>query len=102
MTIDLFGKMVNIDPHYGNNFIDANVLDRKGTAEDEAVDKILELAEDGKFTLLLAYSVKAEIEHPNTPLDVKRRDVVVRTRRKLFAFPWPTLLFLFTRSACLL
>jgi hypothetical protein len=69
MTIDLFGKMVNIDPHYGNNFIDAKVLDRKGTAEDEALDKILELAGDGKFTLLLAHSVKAEIERPNTPQD---------------------------------
>lgn len=65
--------MVNIDPRYGNNFIDANVLDRKGSAEDEAVDKILELAEKGEFALLLAYSVKAEIEHPNTPQNVKRR-----------------------------
>jgi predicted nucleic acid-binding protein len=73
MTIDPFGKTLNLDPRYGNNFIDANVLDRKGTPEDEAVDKILALAEDGKFTLLLAYSVKAEIEHPNTPQDVKRR-----------------------------
>jgi hypothetical protein len=62
-----------IDPHYCNNFIDAHVLDRTGTPEDELVEQILSLAMDGKFTLLLPYSVKAEIEHPNTPGEVKRR-----------------------------
>jgi hypothetical protein len=73
MTTMLFGKMVNIDPRFGNNFIDANVLDRKGTPEDKAVDAILRLAEDGEFTLLLPYSVQKELEHPNTPKEVKRR-----------------------------
>jgi hypothetical protein len=36
------------------------------------VDRILALAEEGEFTLLLPYSVQAEIAHPNTPLKVKR------------------------------
>jgi hypothetical protein len=62
-----------IDPHYGNNFIDANVLDRTGSREDATVHEILRLRDAGAFTLLLPYSVKAEIEHPNTPADVKRR-----------------------------
>lgn len=62
-----------LDPRYGNNFIDANVLDRTGGPEDAAVDEILRLRDESSFTLLLPYSVKAEIEHPNTPADVKRR-----------------------------
>jgi hypothetical protein len=62
-----------IDPRYGNNFIDANVLDRTGGPEDVAVDEILRLREEDAFTVLLPYSVKAEIAHPNTPAEVKRR-----------------------------
>ncbi len=73
MAIRLFGSTVNIHPNRGNNFIDANALDQTGGQEDAAVDRILALAADGKFTLLMPYSVKAEIEHPNTPVDVKRR-----------------------------
>ena len=81
----LFGKMVNIDPRFGNNFIDANVLDRKGTPEDKAVDAILRLAEDGESTLLLPYSVQKELEHPNTPKEVKRRaaDLIFSMRVQL-------------------
>lgn len=62
-----------IDPRYFNNFIDAHVLDRTGGSEDAVIDEILSLVEEGKFTLLLPHSVKAETEHPNTPDDVKRR-----------------------------
>lgn len=61
------------DPRYGNNLIDANVFDRTGGAEDEAVDEILRLHCAGAFTLLLPRSVKTEIEHPNTPYEVKRK-----------------------------
>jgi hypothetical protein len=59
----------------GNNFIDANFFDRTGSAEDTAVDQILKWREDveEEFSLWLPYSVKAEIEHPNTPMDVKRK-----------------------------
>lgn len=63
-----------LDPRIGNNFVDANVLDRTGP-EAAAVDAILELywREDHDFRLLLPYSVKEEIAHPNTPIEVKRR-----------------------------
>ena len=62
-----------IDPRYFNNLIDAHVLDRTVGPEDVVVDQILALVEEGKFTLLLPHSVKAEIEHRNTPADVKLR-----------------------------
>jgi predicted nucleic acid-binding protein len=62
-----------LDPRYGNNFIDANVLDRTGGPEDTAVDEILRLRDEGAFTVLLPHSVKAEIAHPNTPAEVKRK-----------------------------
>jgi hypothetical protein len=67
--------MFDIDPHYGNSFIDANFFDRTGSAEDAAVDQILKWAEDLEedLSLLLPYSVQAEIEHPNTPAEVKRK-----------------------------
>jgi hypothetical protein len=72
MSITLFGKEVNLHPTLGNNFIDANTLDRAGGPADAGLDKILGLAEGRVFTLLLPYSVQAEIEHPNTPPEVKR------------------------------
>jgi predicted nucleic acid-binding protein len=62
-----------VDPRYGNNFIDANVLDRTGGPEDAAVDSILRLRGESAFTLLLPHSVKAEIAHPKTPAEVKRK-----------------------------
>jgi hypothetical protein len=64
---------LNLDPRFGNNFIDANVLDRGSADYDDTVDRLLTLAEQGKMTLLLPYSVKAEIEHPHTPAEVKSR-----------------------------
>jgi hypothetical protein len=64
-----------IDPRYVNNLIDAHVLDRTGGPQDTAVDLILELAAAGAMTVLLPHSVKTEIEHPNTPDDVKRRAI---------------------------
>jgi predicted nucleic acid-binding protein len=67
--------LYNLDPRIGNNFIDANVLDRNGTPEAAAVDTILELywRADHDFRLILAYSVKAEIGHTRTPAEVKLR-----------------------------
>ena len=62
-----------IDPRYFNNLIDANVLDRTGGPDDAAVDRILELADAGEILVLLPHSVKSEIEHPNTPLEIRHR-----------------------------
>jgi hypothetical protein len=66
-------RVPNLDPRLGNNFIDANFFDRTGGSEDAAVDTILRLHEESEFTLLLPYSVKAEIEHPDTPPAVQRQ-----------------------------
>lgn len=71
-----------IDPRYGNNCLDAHVLDRMGSPEDTVVDEILRLAREGVFLLALPHSVKSEIEHPNTPSEVKRR-----AQRLLFTEP---------------
>jgi hypothetical protein len=73
MAIDLFGTRVNIHPRFGNNFMDANALDNTGSAEDAATDEILLRAEQRQFTLLLPYSVQAEIAHPKTPAEVKHK-----------------------------
>ena len=73
-----------LDPRYCNVFIDAHVLDPAGGIEDEAVDEILDLHEAEKFFLQMPHSVKQEIEHPNTPDDVKRR-----AARLLFSTPVP-------------
>ncbi len=59
-----------IDPRFFNTLLDAHVLDRTGGPDDAVVDEILGLDE---LTLILPHSVKSEIEHPNTPADVKRR-----------------------------
>ena len=65
----LSGKRININPRFGNNFLDNNAL------EDALVEKILQLSSDDEhgFTMLLPYSVKDEIARPNTPAAVKRR-----------------------------
>ncbi len=73
MTVNIFGLTVNLNPKFGNNFIDANALDHTGGPEDAAIDRILALAEAGQFTLLLPYSVQRELEHPNTPPETKRK-----------------------------
>lgn len=66
--------MISLDPRWGNNFLDCNALDRTEETEDRAMDEILALHEQpNTFTLLLPYSVKAEIEHPSAPAEKKRK-----------------------------
>src|SRR5271156_4852170 len=77
MTVGIFGSTVNLPPKFGNNFIDADALDYRSGPEDEVIDKILALAGDRRFTLLLPYSVIRELEHTNTPSEVKRRASVL-------------------------
>lgn len=62
-----------VDPRIVNTFLDAHVLDRLGGLEDAVVEELLETGLDRGVVLHLPHSVKAEIEHPNTPADVKRR-----------------------------
>jgi hypothetical protein len=66
--------MISLDPRWGNNFLDCNALDRTEEIEDAAMDEIPELHEQpDTFTLLLPYSVKAEIEHPSAAAEEKRK-----------------------------
>ena len=62
-----------VDPKYFNSMIDGNVLTRTGGVEDAEVDCMLDIIEAGDFIVLLPYSVKAEIAHPNTPPEKKGR-----------------------------
>ena len=62
-----------VDPRYSNNVIDANILDRFEDGHDEAVDAIWALHRGNMVGFKLPYSVKAEIDHPHTPTEVKER-----------------------------
>jgi predicted nucleic acid-binding protein len=61
------------NPRFCNNHVDTNFFDRLGDGEDDAVDEILALYNEATLSLLMPHSVKAEIDHPNTPPEVKRR-----------------------------
>lgn len=62
------------DPRYGHSLVDAHIFDDNGDAKtSESVDQLLALATETKMSVLLPYSVKAEIEHPKTPQSVKHR-----------------------------
>ena len=62
----------HIDPRRASNFLDSCAFDPKYTPEDAAARQIRELGGNGVVNLLLAHSIQKEIEHPNTPQDVKR------------------------------
>lgn len=65
-----FGRSC-IDPRRVNNFLDTCAFDPKYSPEDEAAHEIRRLFETGHVQLILAHSNQKEIEHPNTPADVK-------------------------------
>lgn len=60
-----------IDPLYHNNFIDSNILDEVVDGHEAAVQEIMRIADAGKITVLLPYSVCNEIKKPNTPAHVR-------------------------------
>jgi hypothetical protein len=61
-----------VDPRIQNNFLDANFWDDSGNPiDDSATTEILDLERQEEIGLILPFSVKAELEHPNTPTDVK-------------------------------
>lgn len=65
--------MKRIDPRIHNNFLDANFWNDTGNpVEGSAMLEILDLAQQGEVSLILPFSVKAELEHPNTPPEIKR------------------------------
>ncbi len=61
-----------IDPRRANNFLDSCAFDPKYTPEDTAAKQIWALNACGKVLLTIAHSNQKEIDHPNTPADVKR------------------------------
>ncbi|MBK9160294.1 MAG: hypothetical protein IPM27_01785 [Nitrosomonadales bacterium] len=66
-----FGRSYH-DPRRTNSFLDTCAFDPKYAPEDEAAREIHRIAKEGSISVLLAHSNQKEIEHPNTPEDVKR------------------------------
>lgn len=60
------------DQRRTTNFLDSCAFDPKYFPEHEAAQQIRQLASEGKVILILAHSNQKEIDHPNTPEDVKR------------------------------
>lgn len=61
-----------LDPRRKNNFLDSCAFDPKYSPEHEAAQSIRTLGSEGKVNLILTHSNQKEIDHPNTPADVKR------------------------------
>jgi hypothetical protein len=61
-----------IDPRRVNNFLDTCAFDPKYSPEDLAAQRIRALHHSGEIQLLLAHSIQKEVDHPNTPAEVKR------------------------------
>jgi hypothetical protein len=54
--------------------VDAHFFDDSiGAVERLAADRLLHLAEEGALSIAVPYSVRAELDHPNTPPEVRRR-----------------------------
>jgi hypothetical protein len=71
MTRFPFGRH-HLDPRLANSFLDSCAFDPKYAPEDQAACEIRALGQAGVITLLFAHSIQKEIDHPNTPEDVKR------------------------------
>jgi len=61
-----------IDPLYTNNFLDANIFNEIAGGQESAVQEILHIYDENGISLILPYSVQAELEDPNTPAAVKK------------------------------
>jgi len=66
-----FGRSL-LDPRRANNFLDSCAFDPKYAPEDDAAQQIRTMGDDGQVKLVLTHSIQKEIDHPNTPMDVKR------------------------------
>lgn len=54
-----------------NNFLDTCAFDPKLEPEASCARKIRELSNEGKILLILSHTNQKEVDHPNTPSDVK-------------------------------
>lgn len=61
-----------LDPRRVNNYLDSCAFDPKYAPEDSAAQEIRSLWKDEHIRLVLLHSIQKEVEHPNTPADVKR------------------------------
>jgi len=59
------------DPRKTNTFVDTCAFDPKVVPEHSAAQKIRAIRHAGNISIVLAHSNQKEIEHPNTPGDVK-------------------------------
>jgi hypothetical protein len=62
----------NLDPRRANSFLDSCAFDPKYAPEHQAAQDIKVIGDRGEVGLLLTHSNQKELEHPNTPEDVKR------------------------------
>jgi predicted nucleic acid-binding protein len=69
-------------PRGCNVVLDANAVDRDGGPGDALVDRLLGLREAGEINFLVPGSVRTEVQHPNTPHDVKNL-----VAREIFSWP---------------
>ena len=76
-----FGRR-EMNPRYVNNFLDSCAFDPKVEPEAFASGEILAIADAGTFQLIVAHSTQKEIEHPNTPAEVKKR-----ATERIFSLP---------------
>ncbi len=62
----------SINPKITTIFMDSCSFDPKYSPEDQASLRLFELSEKGELILNIAHSIQKEVEHPNTPMWVKR------------------------------
>ena len=60
-----------LDPRICPVAIDANALDRDGSARDDLVDRLLGLSSAGTINLIVPKRVREEIQNPRTPAHVQ-------------------------------
>jgi hypothetical protein len=71
-----------LDPRKCPVAIDANALDRDGSARDNVVDRLLGLSSAGTINLIVPKRVREEIQNPRTPAHVREAALP-----KLFTIP---------------
>ncbi len=71
------------DPKRRNNFLDSCAFDPDCLEEEKASQEIFKRYKNEELILTLTHSTQKEIEHPNTPLWVKKE-------ASSFLFTYPT------------
>lgn len=59
------------NPRISNNFLDTCAFDPKAEPEASCSRAIFQLYDEGKIRLVLSHTNQKEMEHPNTPAEVK-------------------------------